>query len=183
MPAMSAEVETALSELGSTLRASDKMPKLRMLSVLEDLGLDDDKAALEEEMLDAVAASLEHAQGAAGDSVKYTYAVAQMEKRWRLFIALFKYGEETEPSHKMVQDFCAFMYRFRQNGSRIGRAGLGDAVAKMAQYTMPVRAMANGASVVLAPWGSVWLYEPWRALRAYRPTKCSTRGHLSVSLA
>ena len=99
MPAMSAEVETALSELGSTLRASDKMPKLRMLSVLEDLGLDDDKAALEEEMLDAVAASLEHAQGAAGDSVN-------VHVRGGPDSIEGPDGEEMAPLHRALRSSC-----------------------------------------------------------------------------
>ena len=40
--------------------------------------------------------------------MKYAYVVSQIERR--IFIAIFKVGEETEPTHKMGPHFGRFMH-------------------------------------------------------------------------
>lgn len=121
--------------MSAALQSGGAATKLGTLQLLTDLGLDDEQQQLEDEMMADVAELLEHADGPAGDRVKYEAAVAQMLRRWKIFIALHGCDEQ-EPTDEMIKSFVGFMYRYRQRPSRTGREGLGDAVAKMARYTL-----------------------------------------------
>ena len=134
-----AELEAAMSALVAELMKSKSFSKLGALKVMGELNLYEDQEALEEEIIADIDSAMEKAEGPDGERVKYEYAVRQMERRWRLFVGLFDMGEH-EPSRVMVEKFCGFMYRTRQYRSTSGREGLGDAMAKMAKYTLVVRA-------------------------------------------
>ena len=41
-----------------------------------------------------------------------------------------------EPTLEMAKRFAVFLFKTRQRRSKIGRHGLGDSVAEMAQYTL-----------------------------------------------
>ena len=43
---------------------------------------------------------------------------------------------EQQPTLEMVKRFCGWMYKFRQRACKVGRVGLGDSMAEMAQYTL-----------------------------------------------
>ena len=128
-----------MSALAAELSSSKSISKLGALKIMGDLDLVEDQESLEEQILADIASAMEKAEGPDGDRVKYQYATRQMERRWRLFVGLFDLGD-SEPTSKMVQSFCAFMFRTRQYGSTRGRQGLGDGMAKMAKYTLVVRA-------------------------------------------
>ena len=134
-----AEMAAAMSALGAELMKSKSISKLGALKVMGELDLYEDQEALEEDIIADIDSVMEKAQGPDGDRVKYEYAVRQMESRWRLFVGLFDIGDD-EPTVEMVKRFCGFMYRTRQNSSTSGRQGLGDGMAKMAKYTLVVRA-------------------------------------------
>ena len=134
-----AEMEAAMRALGAEIMKSKTMSKLGALKVMGELSLYEEEQALGEEIVADIASAIERAEGPDGDKVKYEYAVRQMERRWRLFVGLFDIGDE-EPTCEIVRKFCGFMYRTRQNNSTSGRQGLGDAMAKMAKYTLVVRA-------------------------------------------
>jgi len=58
-----------------------------------------------------VEASLEKADGEAGDAVKYKASLSQMAHRWQLFSALYGIEETAEPTQERIQLFTAFMYK------------------------------------------------------------------------
>ena len=129
-----AAAAAALHELGATLKKSGTT-QLATLKLLGDLGLNEDEEALEADELAEIASVVEKADGEAGDRVKYEYAVGSMVRRWKLFLALHGFGEE-QPTHEMVKLFVGFMYLYRQRPSKVGRQGLGDSMAEMAQYIL-----------------------------------------------
>jgi hypothetical protein len=142
--AAEAAASASLRELAAALKASGTAPKLQTLQLLGSLGLDDEQDALEAELMNEVVSAVEKADGPAGDRVKYEYAVGSMVRRWQLFLALHKLGEQ-EPTHEMVKLFVGFLYTFRQRSIKTGRQGLGDSMAEMAQYILAqVRACGGG---------------------------------------
>ena len=146
---MAGDAAEALRQAGLALSTSGTTTALQAWQLLKEFGLDDEQQQLEEEITAEVAASLEKAEGEAGDRVKYKAAVKQMTNRWELFRLVHGIGAETEPTLHMVKEFCAFMYKTRQRNSTVGRQGLGDAVAKMAQHVLAqarARARSNRAS-------------------------------------
>ena len=133
--ASKSEVTAAMQQLSMGITNSHMKPQLQKAAVLDKFGFDDEKLELQERIVADVLRSMEHADGAAGDAEKYKYAVLQMAQRWRIFVAIFDFDEQ-EPTLEMVKQFTIFMYKNRQRGSKVGRHGLGDSVAKMAQYTL-----------------------------------------------
>ena len=128
------DAAAALQAMAAATRAAKTLPAVGMRQLFHELGLVEEEEALEAEVLAEVARTMETAEGPAGDRVKYAYAVGQMQRRWQIFLALHDYGEE--PTLDMVKGFTAFMYKFRQRPSKVGRQGLGDSVAEMAQYIL-----------------------------------------------
>lgn len=132
-----AEAEAALLKLGSVLlEPGAGVGKMMNIKLLANLGLHAEQHELEEEIVADCENVVKIASGEAGDRVKYKAAVASMQRRWRVFLAVHGIGDEQEPTDEMVQLFCGFMYRHRQRPSKIGRQGLGDSMAEMAQYIL-----------------------------------------------
>ena len=126
-----AKAEAALRDVSSAFKNSSLKVPLQAAQLLGGIGLVDEQEDLEEAMRTDVANAAAIADGAAGDAVKYLYAVKSMQRRWDIYVALFKRAEE-QPSLEMAKEFAAFMYKFRQRASAHGRAGLGDSRARRA---------------------------------------------------
>ena len=131
-----AEAEAALEQLAAALKLPGTTTNVASLQLLGELGLDGVQRELEADIVADVANVVAIANGEAGNRVKYKAAVAQMTRRWELFLALHGIDSEQETTHEMVQSFCGFMYRYRQRASKVGRKGLGDSMAEMAQYIL-----------------------------------------------
>ena len=131
-----AEAEAALEQLAAALKLPGTTTSVASLQLLGELGLDGVQRELEADIVADVANVVAIANGEAGNRVKYKAAVAQMTRRWELFLVLYGIDSEQEPTHEMVQSFCGFMYRYRQRASKVGRKGLGDSMAEMAQYIL-----------------------------------------------
>ena len=136
MPDAEAEMEAALQKLAAAFKQPGTTPQVASLQLLGELGLDVVQRELEADIVADVANVIAIANGEAGDRVKYKAAVAQMARRWEIFLALHSIEREQEPTDEMVQSFCGFMYRHRQRASKAGRQGLGDSMAEMAQYIL-----------------------------------------------
>jgi hypothetical protein len=136
MPDAEAEMEAALQQLAAALKLPGTTPKVASLQLLGELGLDVVQRELEADIIADGANVIAIANGEAGDRVKYKVAVAQMARRWEMFLAVHNIEREQEPTDEMVQSFCGFMYRHRQRASKAGRQGLGDSMAEMAQYIL-----------------------------------------------
>ena len=134
--AMALAAEAAMRELAAVLKKAEAMAPLTALKVLGELACMDEHDELEAELRGDVEASLEKADGEAGDAVKYKASLSQMARRWQLFSALYGIEETAEPTQELIQLFTAFMYKFRQRCSRSGRKGLGDSMAEMAQHIL-----------------------------------------------
>ena len=131
-----AEAEAALQKLAAAIKQAGTTPKVSSLQLLGELGLDVAPGELEADIVADVANVIAVANGEAGDRVKYKAAVAQMARRWEIFLAVHGIELEQQPTDEMVQSFCGFMYRYRQRASKAGRQGLGDSMAEMAQYIL-----------------------------------------------
>ena len=140
-----ASVDAAMAALGASLKKATSISSLAKLSVLEELGFDDEKLELEEDIAAETLRIVQLADGKAGDKPKYVAAVGQQERRWRLFLALHGYGVDMEPTREMVREYTGFMYTTRQRTSKTGRQGLGDSLAEMAQYIL-AQVRARGAT-------------------------------------
>ena len=130
------EAEAALLKLAAALKQPGTAPMVGSLHCLGELGLDVVQRELESNIVADVANVITIANGEAGDRVKYKLAVAQMARRWEMYLAVHGIEREQEPTNEMVQNFCGFMYRYRQRASKVGRKGLGDSMAEMAQYIL-----------------------------------------------
>ena len=84
-----AALAAALSRLGVAVAAAEARPQLQALELLQRLDLTEQHDELQEELLADLENALERADGEAGDSIKYKYAAAQMERRWQLYLALY----------------------------------------------------------------------------------------------
>lgn len=136
----------AMGEVAAELSRGSRMPALAARELLHALDLNEEQMLLDAGVVAAVKRLAEHAQGEAGDEVKYKQATQQMLRRWNLFLLVHGLTEKDEPTLEMMDLFDAFMYQFRQRGSSAGKGGLGDSVAEMAQYILAqVRTMPRTA--------------------------------------
>ena len=131
-----AAASAAMKELGKALRESAACTSLQKLQIFGALDLEEELAEEEELILTEAEAAAALADGPAGDRKKYLAAAAQMKRRWELFLALYQYEKDAEPSLQMVNQFAAFMFHNRQRRSSKGRKGLGDSVAETAEWVL-----------------------------------------------
>ena len=70
------------------------------LQLLGELGLDVAQGELEADIVADVASVIAIANGEAGDRVKYKAAVAQMARRWQIFLAVHGIELEQEAAER-----------------------------------------------------------------------------------
>jgi hypothetical protein len=133
---MQQSVEAAMVNLGSTLRKSTAHTALGTKQLLAELELGNDDELYTSELREQLASAEAFADGQAGGRGKYLAAAKSMQKRWQLFLAVADIDKATEPSVQMAKQFAVFLFRTRQRRSKIGRLGMGDSIAEMAQYVL-----------------------------------------------
>ena len=148
------------------------MPVLAARGILDSLDMHEEQMELDASVLEAVQRMEASAQGEAGDAKKYKAAEQSMLRRWNLFLDVHGLTHEEEPRLEMMGQFDAFMYQYRQRGSRAGKAGLGDSLAEMAQYILAqvcgtaARACGHALSQHTLPW--TWVPHRERCLEHRR---------------
>ena len=128
--------EEADAVLATTLGKTKLLTAVKKLELLSELEFEHEHDACEQSLLASVQNAEKVAAGELGDRVKFAAAAKQQERRWRLFLAVLDVSEACEPTVELMEKYAAFMYTSRARQSSSGRLGLGDAVCKMAQYTL-----------------------------------------------
>lgn len=126
----------AIEAVGEVLQSSTKATPIQRMTLLAALGLEEDVEACCDELVEEIAAASELADGAAGDSPKYVLCVDTFLARWKLFLTVKRYESTQQPNVEMVVGFTVFMFKTRQNRARMGRQGLGDSSAKVAERVL-----------------------------------------------
>ena len=130
------QLAVAERELAKVMKQSTELTALARLQLLDSMDAAEEHDELLAEMTSDIEKISEKAQGSAGERKKYLYAGEQMKKRWMLFAALVNLPKEYEPAVLDMRKYAAFMYSQRQRMSVTGRPGLGDSIARMAQFTL-----------------------------------------------
>ena len=111
-------------------------PLLKRVEVMKELQLAEEAATAETEIREMLEAAKTIAAGERGDSMKYEKAAQTVERRWRLYLAVYGYSANKQPTLEMAQEFAVFMFKTRLYRSREDRMGLGDSAVLLARYTL-----------------------------------------------